>query len=98
MNDFCAPIFFLSAGYGVQPFFFGFLQQASAICASFTLSLAAFPSSFALALSGFSQSPFSLPFMSLQLDRSGLPAAFAASFASSTAFCFSLQSGGGSAA
>jgi len=35
--------------------------------------------------------------MSLQLDRSALAAIFTAPFASSTAFCFSLQSGASAA-
>ena len=82
-----------AAVYGVQPFFFGFLQQSSAVLASLALSLAALVSALAFSLSGFSQSVFSLPFLSLQLDRSGLLAVLAAALASSNAFCFSAQSG-----
>jgi hypothetical protein len=54
----------------VQPFFLGFLQQASVVLASLSLSLAALASALALSLIGVSQAVLSLPFLSLQLDSS----------------------------
>src|SRR5438045_279410 len=83
---------FLGTPRDQHPFFFGFLQQSASFFAPATFSLAALASSLALALRGVSHSFFSLPFMSLQLDRSALPAVLAAAFASSSAFTFSPQS------